>query len=217
MPRPQPSDPGSPRSGLELGANRRLSRRRPWPASIIRRTTRRRTMRRTLGINVLQCPVCQATMPLLAVITRREVIDRILTHVKVRREPIEWTRPPTSAGHWTTTSWSILRLRRCERELPRSVPLRSSRPRRGSSEGRLRGVIPAVRALIGPERGLEAGWLGDLRRLRPLHARGHLRFPSRCPLSGRSPAERTTWPLPCLRRGACLSPRSPACRGIWWK
>ena len=40
-------------------------------------------MRRTLGINVLQCPVCQATMLLLAVITRREVIDRILTHVKV--------------------------------------------------------------------------------------------------------------------------------------
>jgi len=37
---------------------------------------------------VLQCPVCQATMLLLAVITRREVIDRILTHVKVRREPV---------------------------------------------------------------------------------------------------------------------------------
>jgi hypothetical protein len=45
-------------------------------------------MRRTLGINVLQCPVCQATMLLLAVITRREVIDRILTHVKVPREPV---------------------------------------------------------------------------------------------------------------------------------
>lgn len=45
-------------------------------------------MRRTLGINVLQCPVCQATMLLLAVITKREVIDRILTHVKVPREPV---------------------------------------------------------------------------------------------------------------------------------
>ena len=40
-------------------------------------------MKRTLGINVLQCPVCQMTMALLAVITKREVIDRILTHVKV--------------------------------------------------------------------------------------------------------------------------------------
>ena len=46
-------------------------------------------MRRTLGINVLKCPVCQMTMVLLAVITRREVIDRILTHVKVPREPVE--------------------------------------------------------------------------------------------------------------------------------
>jgi len=35
----------------------------------------------------------------------------------------------------------------------RSTPLRSSRPRRGSSEGRLRGVIPAVRALT--ERGCD--------------------------------------------------------------
>ncbi len=45
-------------------------------------------MRRTLGINVLQCTVCQATMLLLAVITKREVIDRIVTHVKVPREPV---------------------------------------------------------------------------------------------------------------------------------
>jgi len=50
-------------------------------------------MRRTLGINVLQCPVCQATMLLLAVITKREVIDRILTHVKVPREPVEGDEP----------------------------------------------------------------------------------------------------------------------------
>jgi len=45
-------------------------------------------MRRTLGINVLQCPACQAAMLLLAVVTKREVIDRILSHVKVAREPI---------------------------------------------------------------------------------------------------------------------------------
>jgi len=82
---------------------------------MIRQTTKRRTMRRTPGINVLQCPVCQASMLLLAVITRREGIDRILTHVKVRREPIEWTRTPTSATHRRTGSSSILRLRRRER------------------------------------------------------------------------------------------------------
>ena len=40
-------------------------------------------MRRTLGIHVLQGPVCQATMVLLAVITRSEGTNRILTHVKV--------------------------------------------------------------------------------------------------------------------------------------
>ena len=51
-------------------------------------------MRRTLGINVLQCPVRQMTMVLLAVITRREVIDRILTHVKVPREPVQSDKPP---------------------------------------------------------------------------------------------------------------------------
>ena len=50
-------------------------------------------MRRTLGINVLQCPVCQMTMLLLAVITKREVIARILTHVKVPREPVEADEP----------------------------------------------------------------------------------------------------------------------------
>jgi len=66
-------------------------------------------MRRTLGINVLQCPVCQATMLLLAVITKREGIDRILTHVKVRREPIEWTRTPMSVAHRRTGSSSIPR------------------------------------------------------------------------------------------------------------
>ena len=37
---------------------------------------------------MLQCPVCQATMLLLAVITKREVIERILSHVKVPREPV---------------------------------------------------------------------------------------------------------------------------------
>jgi len=45
-------------------------------------------MRRTFGIYVLCCPVCSATMALLAVITRQDVIAKILTHVKVPREPV---------------------------------------------------------------------------------------------------------------------------------
>ena len=62
-------------------------------------------MRRTLGINVLQCPVCQATMLLLAVITKREVIDRILTHVKVPREPVEGDEP--AALYFDVTGESV--------------------------------------------------------------------------------------------------------------
>jgi len=42
-------------------------------------------MRRTLGINILQCPVCQATMTLLAVITKQDVILKILSHLNVPR------------------------------------------------------------------------------------------------------------------------------------
>jgi hypothetical protein len=42
-------------------------------------------MQRTLGINPLQCPVCQATMMLLAVITKQDVILRILSHLNVPR------------------------------------------------------------------------------------------------------------------------------------
>lgn len=44
-------------------------------------------MRRTLGANVLKRPVCRATMALLAILTRREGIDRILSHVEVPRGP----------------------------------------------------------------------------------------------------------------------------------
>ena len=62
-------------------------------------------MKRTLGINVLQCPVCQATMLLLAVITKREVIDRILTHVKVPREPVEGDEP--AALYFDVTGESV--------------------------------------------------------------------------------------------------------------
>jgi len=116
-------------------------------------------MKRTLGINVLQCPVCQATMVLLAVITKQEVIDQILTHVKV---PSSFSFRVASRELLVAT---IPRLRRREREPPRSVPLRCSRPRRGAPEGRLRGVSPAVRALIGPERGLKAGWFEKVRWL----------------------------------------------------
>ena len=51
-------------------------------------------MRRTFGINVLCCPVCQATMVLLALITKQDVIAKILTHVKVPREPVHGDDTP---------------------------------------------------------------------------------------------------------------------------
>jgi len=70
-------------------------------------------MRRTLGINVLQCPVCQATMLLLAVITRSEGTNRILTHVKVH---------------------SSFSFRVASRELPVSTILRLQRRERGAVE-----------------------------------------------------------------------------------
>lgn len=37
--------------------------------------------------------VCQATTVLLAVITKREVIDRILSHTQVPREPLQSDEP----------------------------------------------------------------------------------------------------------------------------
>jgi hypothetical protein len=42
-------------------------------------------MQRTLGINPLNCPVCKATMTLLAVITKQDVILKILSHLNVPR------------------------------------------------------------------------------------------------------------------------------------
>ncbi len=88
-------------------------------------------MRRTLGINVLQCPVCHATMLLLAVITRREVIDRILTHVKVH-----------SSFSFRVASRELLvstipRLRRCERG---AAEIGAGCDVRGHAEVRLKGA-----------------------------------------------------------------------------
>jgi hypothetical protein len=67
-------------------------------------------MKRTFGINVLCCPVCQATMALLAVITKQEVIAKILTHVNVPREPVAKDDAP--ARYYDVTgepvpSWAV--------------------------------------------------------------------------------------------------------------
>ena len=51
-------------------------------------------MPRTLGTNPLRCPICQATMSLLAVITRQDVILRFLSHVKVPRSPVATEKSP---------------------------------------------------------------------------------------------------------------------------
>ena len=44
-------------------------------------------MRRMLGIEVLQCVQCLATMRAIAVITKAEGIDKILSHVKLAAGP----------------------------------------------------------------------------------------------------------------------------------
>ena len=59
-------------------------------------------MKRTFGINVLCCPVCQSTMVLLALITKQEVIAKILTHVKAPREPVANDKLP--ARYYDVTS-----------------------------------------------------------------------------------------------------------------
>ena len=51
-------------------------------------------MRRTLGINPLRCVACQATMTLIAVITKPDVILKILSHVKVPRCPVTTDEAP---------------------------------------------------------------------------------------------------------------------------
>jgi hypothetical protein len=58
-------------------------------------------MRRTLGIHPLVCPVCSATMVLLAVITQKETIRRILTHVKLPRTAV--TNDATSMLYFDVT------------------------------------------------------------------------------------------------------------------
>ena len=77
----QRTDPAKPQSAPAAGAKpvvRRGTSYVPWAD----------LLRRTFGINVLSCPVCQATMVLLAVITKQAVIEKILSHVHVSREPL---------------------------------------------------------------------------------------------------------------------------------
>ena len=50
-------------------------------------------MKRTLGINPLLCPVCQATMTLLAVITKQDVILKVLSHLNVPRYALTADEP----------------------------------------------------------------------------------------------------------------------------
>ncbi|HQP36689.1 MAG TPA: hypothetical protein PLI95_15995 [Polyangiaceae bacterium] len=80
---------------------------------------------------------------LLAVSTRREVIDQILTHVKVPRELVpsdELAAPYLDVTGESVSTWAL----GVDPDPDDRGVLRCSRPRRGSSEGRLRGVIPAV-------------------------------------------------------------------------
>ena len=45
-------------------------------------------MKRTWGLNVLACPRCALKMRVLSTITDRTTIRRILTHLRVRADPL---------------------------------------------------------------------------------------------------------------------------------
>jgi hypothetical protein len=44
-------------------------------------------MKHSMGIDVLECPKCSATMAPIAVITESEVIERILVHLRLPLQP----------------------------------------------------------------------------------------------------------------------------------
>jgi len=52
-------------------------------------------LRRTFAFDVLDCPQCGGRLRLLATITQRDVIERILTHLGLPTDPVvpELARP----------------------------------------------------------------------------------------------------------------------------
>ena len=56
-----------------------------------------RLLRRSFEVDVLQCPRCQGRLRVMAVITEREAVKRILAHLGVPTEapPVARARDPT--------------------------------------------------------------------------------------------------------------------------
>ena len=83
VPSAEPQKPDPPKPDPPKPRSRTSTSYVPWPE----------LMKRTLGINPLLCPVCQATMTLLAVITKQDVILRILSHLNVPRYALTADEP----------------------------------------------------------------------------------------------------------------------------
>ena len=56
-----------------------------------------RLLRRSMGVDVLECPKCQGRLRVLAVITERQPVQRILSHLGMATEapPLARARDPT--------------------------------------------------------------------------------------------------------------------------
>jgi hypothetical protein len=83
VPPTEPQKPDSPKPDPTTQRSRTSSSQVSWAER----------MKRTLGINVLQCPVCRATMTLLAVITKPDGILKILSHLNVPRYALKADGP----------------------------------------------------------------------------------------------------------------------------
>ena len=73
------------------------------PVDLSRREARRRwaeLLRRIYEVDPLRCPRCRAEMRIIAFVAEREVIERILTHVRTRRDagPHPARAPPERPG-----------------------------------------------------------------------------------------------------------------------
>ena len=67
------------------------------PVDLSRREARRRwaeLLRRIYEVDPLRCPRCRAEMRIIAFVAEREVIERILTHVRTRRGHRQSARGP---------------------------------------------------------------------------------------------------------------------------
>ena len=78
--KPQPASESEPEPELAIESNEAPEtrpRRLPWA----------RLLKRTRGIDGLECPSCRATMVVIALITRPSIVTKILDHLRIPSTP----------------------------------------------------------------------------------------------------------------------------------